>query len=138
MPGRRQVLGMVIGAFKLAPYCRQWGLGVVGTGGGQIKTAWIGALKRAGLADKVTYIGCHDGKLKNRWKPRFRPHDCRHTWATWAYAATRDLRALMELGGWKSERMVFRYTHVNPDHLAGAIDRLPWAESVQNTKVTQV
>ncbi len=106
-------------------------------GGGPIKTAWIGALKRAGLADKVTYIGRHDGKKKIRWKPRYRPHDCRHTWATWFYAANRDVAALMALGSWKSERMVFRYTHVNPDHLAAAINRLPWAKSVQSAKVLQ-
>ena len=55
----------------------------------------------------------------------FRPHDCRHTFATWFYAETRDLAALMELGGWKSASMVMRYTHVNVDHLAGAIDLLP-------------
>ena len=35
----------------------------------------------------------------------------------------------MELGGWKSERMVFRYTHLNPDHLAAAINCLPWENS---------
>jgi hypothetical protein len=40
-----------------------------------------------------------------------------------------NLRGLMELGGWKSERMVMRYTHVNPDHLAQAINTLPWENS---------
>ena len=78
--------------------------------GGQIKTAFKGACRRAGISN-------------------FSPHDCRHTWASWFYAETRDLRALMELGGWKSERMVFRYTHLNPDHLAAAINRLPWEKS---------
>ncbi len=57
------------------------------------------------------------------------PHDCRHTWPSWFYGATRDLRALMERGGRKSERMVFRSTHLNPDHLATAINRLPWERS---------
>ncbi len=77
--------------------------------GGQIKTAFAGACRRAGLKD-VT------------------PHTCRHTWASWYYMETRDLRGLMELGGWKSERMVVRYTHVNPDHLAEAVEKLPWAK----------
>src|SRR6516162_9365248 len=42
------------------------------SGGGQIKTAFRGACRRAGITD-------------------FSPHDCRHTWATWHYAANRDL-----------------------------------------------
>jgi integrase len=70
-----------------------------GAGGGQIKTAWAGMLKRAGVSD-------------------FTPHDCRHTWATWHYMANRDIGALMTLGGWKSPAMVFRYTHINTAHLA--------------------
>ena len=78
--------------------------------GGQIKTAFKGACRRAGISD-------------------FTPHDCRHTWASWFYAETRDLVALMNLGGWKSEKMVMRYTHLNPDHLAAAINCLPWENS---------
>ena len=74
--------------------------------GGQIRTAFRAACRRAGITD-------------------FRPHDCRHTWATWLYSETRDLRLLMELGGWKTITMVERYTHVNPDHLRPAIDALP-------------
>ncbi|MHB8286834.1 MAG: tyrosine-type recombinase/integrase [Caulobacteraceae bacterium] len=76
-----------------------------GEGGGQVKTAWAGMLKRAKIAD-------------------FTPHDCRHTWATWHYMANRDLRALMELGGWKSADMVIRYAHVNTDHLAPSIGKV--------------
>jgi integrase len=71
-------------------------------GGGQIKTAFNGACRRAGIGN-------------------FHPHDCRHTWATWHYAANRDLRALMELGGWKSIAMVQRYTHINAGHLAASV-----------------
>jgi len=37
----------------------------------------------------------------------------------------RDLAALMKLGGWKSERMVLRYAHVNVAHLAASIKALP-------------
>jgi len=72
------------------------------SGGGQIKTAFRGACRRAGIED-------------------ISPHDCRHTWATWHYAANRDLIALMKLGGWKSERMVLRYAHVNVSQLAPSI-----------------
>jgi len=78
-----------------------------GDGGGQIKTAFNGACRRAGITD-------------------FSPHDCRHTWATWHYAANRDLPSLMKLGGWKSEKMVLRYAHVNVAHLAHSIAALPW------------
>lgn len=77
-------------------------------GGGQIKKGFKGACRRAGIVD-------------------FSPHDCRHTWATWYYAATRDLPALMRLGGWKSERMVLRYAHVNVDNLAQSVALLPGA-----------
>ena len=79
-------------------------------GGGQIKTAFKGACRRAGISD-------------------FHPHDCRHTWATWHYQANRDLIQLMELGGWKSERMVLRYAHVNKSNLARSIEALPWGKS---------
>ncbi len=89
-------------------------------GGGQIKTAFRAACRRAGIEN-------------------FRPHDCRHTWATWLYSETRDLRALMELGGWKSMAMVLRYTHVNPDHLRLAINSLPGgAQSVQGNSETKI
>jgi integrase len=71
-------------------------------GGGQIRTGFEGACKRAGIVD-------------------FHPHDCRHTWATWHYAANRDLLKLMTLGGWKTMSMVQRYAHVNTDHLASSI-----------------
>lgn len=102
-------------------------------GGGQIKTAWAGACRRAGFATKHKGKG-KDGKVRAVWKPDFTPHDCRHTWASWFYGATRDIRALMELGGWKSEKMVMRYTHLNPDHLTAAIDTLPWQDQEKSGK----
>jgi integrase len=67
-------------------------------------------------------------------RPRFTPRDLRHTWATWLYAEGRDIRVLMQLGGWRTIAMATRYTHVNPDHLAPAIRRLPSAKSVQVKK----
>ncbi len=84
-------------------------------GGGQIKTAFKGACRRAGIDN-------------------FTPHDCRHTWATWHYTANRNLAALMELGGWKSEAMVMRYAHVNSDHLRDSIAALPGTKSAQSRK----
>ncbi|HSR78782.1 MAG TPA: site-specific integrase [Xanthobacteraceae bacterium] len=64
--------------------------------GGQIKTAWAGALKRAGLSDA------------------FHPHDLRHTWASWHYATHRDLLRLKAEGGWSSVALVERYAHLLP------------------------
>ncbi|WP_352518085.1 site-specific integrase [Mesorhizobium sp. M0046] len=73
--------------------------------GSRIKTAFRTALRRAGVTD-------------------FRPHDCRHTWATWHYIANRDVSALMRLGGWKTMSMVMRYAHVNVAELKHTIDAL--------------
>jgi integrase len=74
--------------------------------GARIRSAFKGACKRAKITD-------------------FHPHDCRHTWATWHYAANRDLGALQRLGGWKSVRMVMRYAHVNVGELSHTINSLP-------------
>jgi integrase len=81
--------------------------------GGQIKTGFRAACRRAGIVN-------------------FRPHDCRHTWATWHYSVNRDPQALMELGGWKSERMVYRYAHINKEKLAPGIANLPDLNIGQN------
>lgn len=64
--------------------------------GGQIKTAWQGAVRRAGL---------------NR---AFTPHTCRHTWASWHYALHKDLLKLKVEGGWSSVALVERYAHLMP------------------------
>lgn len=77
-----------------------------GEGGGQIKTGFRAACRRAGLAG-VT------------------PHTLRHTWASWHYAANRDLLALMEVGGWHSLEMVKRYAHLNPDQHAPGVGAIP-------------
>jgi len=64
--------------------------------GGQIKTGWKGALRRAGLDRELT------------------PHDLRHSWASWHYALQRDLLALKTEGGWSSVTLVERYSHLLP------------------------
>ncbi|HVV94826.1 MAG TPA: site-specific integrase [Hyphomicrobiales bacterium] len=91
-----------------APYERSldaWGADK--TAGWRIRTAFRGAVRRASLSD-------------------FRPHDCRHTWATWHYQVNRDLGALQRLGGWKTMSMVMRYAHTNVAELDHTINRLPW------------
>jgi integrase len=73
--------------------------------GGQIKSAWKGAIRRAGLDPALT------------------PHDLRHTWASWHYASNRDLLALKVEGGWSSVLLVERYAHLLPAGHEAAIRR---------------
>ena len=50
-------------------------------------------------------------------------HLFRHTWATWAYASTRDLTFLMASGGWRTMTMVSRYVHgASPDFAQQVVD----------------
>lgn len=61
--------------------------------------------------------------------PHLRPVHChlfRHTWATWAYACTRDLTFVRESGGWRSLSMVERYTHLGSPDLARAVLAQNW------------
>ena len=51
-------------------------------------------------------------------------HGNRHTFASRLVMAGVDLRAVQELGGWKSLKMVERYGHLAPDHLRAAVERL--------------
>lgn len=74
-------------------------------GGGQIRTGFRAACRRAGIKGAT-------------------PHTLRHTWASWYYAQTRDLLGLMRLGGWKTQAMVMRYAHVNVEDLAGSISKI--------------
>ena len=54
-----------------------------------------------------------EAKLEDvRW------HDLRHTWASWLRQAGVSIDRLKELGGWKSQKMVERYAHLNVSHLA--------------------
>jgi integrase len=72
-------------------------------GGGQIKTAWKGAVRRAGLNPELT------------------PHDLRHSWASWHYALYKDLLKLRLEGRWSSSDLVERYAHLLPAGQEAAI-----------------
>ena len=65
-------------------------------GGGQFKTGWRSALRRAGL------------------DPALSPHSLRHSWATWFYGLHRDLLSLKVEGGWSSVSLCERYAHLLP------------------------
>lgn len=62
--------------------------------------AWYKALRRAGLVG-MTF---HEAT--------------RHTWASWHAMNGTPLQVLKELGGWSDMRMVERYTHLAPEHVA--------------------
>jgi integrase len=67
--------------------------------------AWRNALDRAGI-DNVCW------------------HGLRHTWASWHVQAGTPLNVLQELGGWSDYKMVLRYSHLAPEHLAEHANRL--------------
>jgi integrase len=48
----------------------------------------------------------------------FRWHDLRRTWASWHIQAGTPLNVLQELGKWTDYKMVLRYAHLAPEHLA--------------------
>ena len=54
----------------------------------------------------------------------FRWHDLRHTWASRHVQNGTSLQELMELGGWKSYKMVLRHAHLAGDHLRGAVGNI--------------
>ncbi len=76
-----------------------------GLGGSPIKRAFKTACKRAGLEN-------------------VRVHDLRHTFASWLVMSGVPLRTVAELLGHKTLAMVFRYSHLSPDHLRDAVDQL--------------
>jgi integrase len=77
-----------------------------GAGGGQVKTAWAGMCRRAGIED-------------------FSPHDCRHTFATWYLRMHRkDYAGLMKICGWKSLAMVMRYAHLEIEDVKPTIGNI--------------
>ena len=74
-------------------------------GGNPIRSQHATACKRAGIED-------------------FTVHDWRHHWASHCVMAGIDLITIMNMGGWKSLRMVQRYSSVSVDHMRAAINKL--------------
>ena len=87
--------------------------------GGQIKTAWRGALRRAFSEIAGNYANS-----------MLTPHDLRHSWASWHYALHRDPLALKAEGGWSSVALVERYAHLLPAGHETAI-RTFWGISIE-------
>ncbi|MFT5220953.1 MAG: integrase [Planctomycetota bacterium] len=76
--------------------------------------AWRHALVRAGIEN-------------------FRWHDLRHTWASWHAQNGTPLHILQELGGWSDIRMVQRYAHLAPEHLASYAGNISGLKGVSDT-----
>ena len=51
-------------------------------------------------------------------------HGLRHTWASRLTMAGVDPRTLQTLGNWRSLSMVERYSHLSPDRLRSAVEKL--------------
>ena len=73
-------------------------------GGGQIKSGWAGAVRRAKIDKPIT------------------PHGLRHTWASWHYSVHKDALLLMRDGGWSDLDLVQRYAHLTPSGMAPEIE----------------
>ncbi len=84
--------------------------------GGQIKTAWRGAMRRAGLAvveNETPWVDSRGiDRVRTEYSYPFTPHTCRHSWATWFYAVTRNPMLLKVEGDWHSMELVERYAHL--------------------------
>jgi len=65
-------------------------------------------------------------------------HCNRHTFASRLVMLGVDLRTVQELGGWRTLTMVQRYSHLAPEHLAAAVERLVQADAGINSGTTSV
>jgi len=90
--------------------------------GGQCKTAWHGALRRAGFDED--FLGLHEYG--------------RHTWASWHYAVHKDLLLLKHEGGWASVKEVERYAHLVETSQVPLITRFWGHEAVTGLVVGQL
>lgn len=78
----------------------------------EIKTAFIKACVKAKLG---TVTIDEDG---SKHYEGFTWHGFRHTWATWHVQNGTPLDVLQKLGGWSDLRMVMKYAHHAPGHVA--------------------
>ena len=70
-----------------------------------IRDAWVGAVKRAGLVD-------------------FRLHDLRHTAASYLAMSGASLMEIAEILGHKSLAMTRRYSHLSQEHTRSVVERM--------------
>jgi site-specific recombinase XerD len=65
-------------------------------------------------------------------------HGNRHTFASRLVMASVELRAVQELGGWKTLSMVQRYSHLAPERLAAAVERIVTAPVTAHNELAPV
>lgn len=65
------------------------------------------------------------------------PHVCRHSWATWFYACTKDSQRLKDQGGWMSNQWE-RYAKLGGPELADDVERHGWNFSGENAGMFDV
>lgn len=101
-------------------------------GGGQIRTAWATACRRAGFA------GSWKGDGKSRWwtPADVTPHVLRHTWASWRYAFHRDILRLKAEGDWSSVALCERYAKLVPAGMLADV-LAAWGLPQSGTSLTQ-
>ncbi len=93
--------------------------------GGQIKTAWATAWRRAGLPGVTVTRRRKDRKAPVvAFRPESGPHVLRKTWACWHYALHHDPMKLRDAGGWSTVVLVERYARVMPAGHEDAIRRV--------------
>lgn len=83
--------------------------------GGQIKTGWASACRKAGLAGTWREWTNKKGKACKAFVPDYTPHSMRHTWASWDYCVHHDLIGLQVRGGWGTIGMVAHYAKMMSD-----------------------
>ncbi len=108
--------------------------------GGQIKSGWSYACKRADLPGTIRRWIPKGAKKEKEWfVPEITPHGLRHTWASWHYCVHKDIMRLQYDGGWSTVTMVSRYAKLMPDIYRDEImhwwkygpEGLQWSDEIQ-------
>ncbi len=94
-----------LSALTRNPECEYVFLGKNGLPAGDIKKAFMGALKRAKIKD-------------------FRFHDIRHTFGSQMVMQGIDTRTVQQVMGHKTIKMTMRYSHLSPEYVQEAMMRL--------------
>jgi hypothetical protein len=79
----------------------------------------------------------HARALRESKVARFRPYDCRHTWATRAVEAGIDLVTLAAMLGHSKINMVLRYAHPTQEHQTKAMDKMESSMSANRRSPTR-